>query len=130
MRCSMKPFLLAIFFLIVIISGSLISMYYVGNQSEVLQEQLIELEGYIDAENWDKAIALYNDFKQSWVKIDHIWSMLIDHSEIDYINTNLGELEAYIKTKEKADALAKVSSLQWLVKHIPEKELPVLKNIL
>lgn len=126
----MKPMLLAIFFLIVIISGSLSSIYYISRQSEALQEQLVELERHIDSENWDKASSIYSDFKQSWVKIDHTWSMLIDHSEIDYINTDLGELEAYIKTQEKADALAKVSSLQWLVKHIPEKEFPVLKNIL
>jgi hypothetical protein len=126
----MKPMLLAIFFLIVIISGSLSSIYYISRQSDALQEQLVELEKHIDAENWDKARSIYNDFKQRWVKIDHIWSMLIDHNEIDYINTDLGELESYIKTQEKADALAKVSSLQWLVKHIPEKEFPVLKNIL
>lgn len=130
MRCSMKPVLLAVFFLIVIISGSLFTMYYISSQSDALQEQLVLLERHINSENWDKADLVYNDFKQNWAKSDHIWSMLIDHYEIDYINTNLGELKAYIKTQEKADALAKISSLQWLVKHIPEKEFPVLKNIL
>ena len=126
----MKQMLLAIIFLIVIISGSLMSIYYISHQSEALQKQLVELERHIESENWDKANSLYKDFKQNWVNIDHIWSMLIDHNEIDYINTDLGELEAYIKTQDKADALAKLSSLQWLVKHIPEKEFPVLKNIL
>ena len=119
----MKPMLLAIFFLIVIISGSLLSMYYISHQSEALQKQLVELERHIDSENWVKAKSLYNDFNHSWAKIDHIWSMLIDHYEIDYINTDLGELEAYIKTKDKADALAKISSLQWLVRAYTRKRI-------
>ena len=126
----MKPMLLAIFFLIVIISGSFLSMYCMSQQSESLQKQLVELERHIDSEDWDKANSLYNNFKQDWTKIDHIWSMLIDHNEIDYINTYIGELEAYLKSQAKTDALAKISSLQWLVKHIPEKEFPTLKNIL
>ena len=126
----MKPLLLAIFFFIVIISGSLMSMYYISSQSEVLQNQLVELEKHIDSENWDKATSLFNAFRQKWVKIDRRWSMLIDHYEIDYINMDLGELKAYIKAQDKTNALAKISSLQLLVKHIPEKEYPLLKNIL
>jgi len=126
----MKPMLLAIIFLFVIISGSLFTMYYVNYQSDSLQKQLVELERMIDDENWDKADSKYHKFKENWDKIDHIWSMLIDHNEIDYINMYLGELKANIKVKNKDDALAKISSLQWLVKHIPEKEFPTLKNIL
>lgn len=126
----MKPFILAIFFLIVIIAGSLMSTYYISSQAEELHKQLVELENYIDSENWSRANSQYKSFKQDWVKIDHKWSMLIDHYEIDYINMDLGELEAYIKTKDKTNALAKISSLQLLVKHIPDKEYPSLKNIL
>lgn len=126
----MKQFILAIFFLIVILCGSLLSIYYIGHQSDLLEKQLVELERYIDSEDWDKANSSYKNFKHSWAKVDHVWSMLIDHYEIDYINMDLGELEAFIKTKTREDALAKISSLQWLVKHIPEKEFPVLKNIL
>ncbi|MDF2533501.1 MAG: hypothetical protein K0Q65_3082 [Clostridia bacterium] len=126
----MKPLLLAIFFLIVIITGSLATMYYISNQAEALLEQLHELEKQVDSENWEQASELYKDFKAKWDKVDHKWSMLIDHYEIDYINMDLGELEAFIKTKDKSNALAKLSSLQLLVEHIPDKEYPTLKNIL
>jgi hypothetical protein len=126
----MKQMLLALFFLILIIAGSLMTIYYINHQSDALQNQLVELERQVDRENWDIANSRYNDFKENWDKVDHIWSILIDHYEIDNINMNLGELEAFIKTMNKEDALAKISSLQWLVKHIPEKEFPTLKNIL
>ena len=126
----MKPIILAIIFLIIIISGSVFTMYYINDQSDELQKQLTELERMIDDENWDKADSKYHKFKENWDEIDHIWSMLIDHSEIDYINMYLGELKANIKVENKDDALAKISSLLWLVKHIPEKEFPTFKNIL
>ncbi|MDF2531743.1 MAG: hypothetical protein K0R80_2385 [Clostridia bacterium] len=126
----MKQMIFAIVFLIAIITGSLMSIHYISNQSEALQKQLVDLEKHIDIEEWNQAAALYKSIKQKWVSIDHKWSMLIDHYEIDYINMDLGELEAYINARDKTNALAKISSLQLLVKHIPEKEYPSLKNIL
>lgn len=125
----MKPLLLAIFFLIAIIAGSIGTIYYISTQAEALHVQLVELEKQIDSEKWAEAEELYKSFKDKWVDIDHKWSMLIDHYEIDYINMYLGELEAFIKMKDKTNSLAKLSSLQLLVEHIPDKEYPSLKNI-
>jgi uncharacterized protein YxeA len=126
----MKPLLLALFFLIIIISGSLLTIYYISGQAENLEIDLTKIEKQVDSENWTQAQSTFDDFKTKWAKVDHKWSMLIDHYEIDYINMYLGELEAFIKTKNKTDSLAKISSLLLLVKHIPEKEYPSLKNIL
>jgi hypothetical protein len=126
----MKQMIFAIIFLIAIITGSLMSIHYISSQSEALQKQLVDLEKHIDIEDWNQAAALYKSIKQKWVKVDHKWSMLIDHYEIDYINMDLGELEAYINARDKTNALAKLSSLKLLVKHIPDKEYPSLKNIL
>ncbi len=125
----MKSILLSAIFLAAIIIGSLTSIYYINNQSETMLELLSILEKHIDSENWDKADSAFKNFKDSWDKINPKWSMLIDHYEIDYINMDLGELDAYIKSEDKTNALAKMSSLQLLVKHIPEKEYVNLKNI-
>lgn len=125
----MKSLILAFLFLAAIITGSLASTYFITNQADLLSNDLIELERHVDSENWEKVTTLYKDLKRNWSKVDHKWSMLIDHYEIDYINMDLGELEAYIKVKDKTNALAKLSSLQRLVDHIPEKEYPSLKNI-
>ncbi|MGB7606630.1 MAG: DUF4363 family protein [Lutisporaceae bacterium] len=125
----MKSILLSAIFLAAIIIGSLASIYYISNQSETMLELLTTLEKHIDSEDWDEANSTFKNFKDNWTKIDPKWSMLIDHYEIDYINMNLGELDAFIKSKDKTNALAKMSSLQLLVKHIPEKEYVNLKNI-
>lgn len=125
----MKSILLSALFLAAIIIGSLSSMYYISNQSESMLELLSTLENHIDSEDWNKAETTFKAFKNNWTKIDPKWSMLIDHYEIDYINMDIGELDAFIKSKDKTNALAKMSSLQLLVKHIPEKEYVNLKNI-
>jgi hypothetical protein len=105
-------------------------MYYIGNEADALLVDLNELERLINSEDWSSAQASFQGFKTKWAEVDHKWSMLIDHAEIDYITMDLGELEAYIKEKDKTNALAKLSSLLLLVKHIPEKEYPSLKNVL
>lgn len=125
----MRSILLSILFLAVIITGSLSTLYYLDNQSEELLHKLDILEAQIEAAKWDEANTSTKEFKENWVKVDRTWSMLIDHYEIDYINMDLGELEAYVKNKDKANAMAKVKSLQLLVEHIPDKERPSLKNI-
>lgn len=126
----MRYILLAALFLLIIIVGSVVTIYYVQNEADLLQEQLVAIEKCIYEENWKKAYTLYKSFEEKWFDIDHKWSMVIDHTEIDYINMDLGELEAFIKTEDKSSALAKLSSLKLLVDHIPERERPSLKNIL
>lgn len=125
----MKSLVLAIIFLIIIIGGSIATTVYIHNESESLLKDLQELESQVKSENWKEARKLFSDFKDKWEKVDHRWSMLIDHTEIDYITKDLGELQAYLDTETKSDVLAKLSSLTLFVKHIPEKEYPSLKNI-
>lgn len=125
----MKSILLSALFLAAIIVGSLISINYESSQSETMLSLLDTLEKHIDSENWEQTNSNFKAFKDSWTKVDPKWSMLIDHYEIDYINMNMGELEAFIKNKDKTNSLAKMNSLQLLIKHIPEKEYVNLENI-
>ncbi len=126
----MRYILLAALFLLIIIVGSIATIYYVQSEAHVLQDDLKQIEKSITEENWEKSYVLFKSFEEKWAVIDHKWSMVIDHTEIDYINMYLGELEAFIKTQDKSSALAKLSSLELLVKHIPEREFPSLKNII
>jgi hypothetical protein len=126
----MRYLFLAALFLFIIILGSVATLYYIQNEANLLQEQLDAIEKCIFDENWEKSSALYESFKDKWSDIHDKWSIVIDHTEMDNINIKLGELEAFIKTEAKSSALANVNSLQLLLKHIPEKELPSLKNIL
>lgn len=125
----MRTFILAVVILAIIITGCLASIHYINTETKSMQEQLTKLEKQIYAEDWDKARTEYKSFKGQWDEIHPIWSMLIDHYEIDYINMDLSELEAFIINKDKINALAKTSSLHVMVGHIPEKEYLTLRNI-
>ena len=58
-----------------------------------------------------------------------MWAILIDHTEIDNIDMALAKIEQYIKTGEKGLALGELSSLELLIRHIPDKEKLSLENI-
>lgn len=125
----MRTFVLAVVILVIIITGCLFSTNFINAETRSMQDQLTKLEKQLYVEDWDKARTEYKNFKSQWNEIHPIWSMLIDHNEIDYINMDLSELEAFIINEDKTNALAKTSSLHVLVGHIPEKEYLTLRNI-
>ena len=54
--------------------------------------------------------------------------MLIDHTDVDKVNTYLSELEIFI-AKNETMAASKLAVLKLLMKNIPEKEYVTLQNI-
>lgn len=126
----MKPiFIISIVTAIILICG-VMTLYMLNTESERLYESLITVEENIDSQIWEKAEEELDKFHKRWDKISIYWSMLIDHYEIDYIELELSQLSSFIKSEEKVEALARLSALKTLIKHIPDKEAFTLKNIL
>lgn len=126
----MKPLIIIIFLVAVIIIGGCLTLYALDSESQRLDADLSRLEGEIKNQNWDAAEKELEEFHRKWDKTSTLWSMLIDHYEIDNIELALSELVSYVKTRDKNEALAQMSSLRVLIKHIPEKEAFSLKNVL
>jgi hypothetical protein len=53
----------------------------------------------------------------------------VDHQEIDNIDITLSRLQRFVETCDKASSLSEASALAKYVSHIPEKELPNMRNI-
>lgn len=125
----MKPLIAIILITAIITAGGLLTLNALESESKRLDNSLSELEKQISGQDWDTAERNFREFHRKWDKISSLWSMLIDHYEIDNIELALSELDSYIKTRNKTEALAQLSSLKALVRHIPEKEAFNLKNI-
>lgn len=130
MEIELKPLVIIIFLTILIVLGGCLTLYALGSESERLDDSLSALNKDIESQNWETASKRLDDFHSNWDKTSYLWSMLIDHYEIDNIELVLSQLESYIHTKEKDLALSQLSSLKTFIKHIPEKEGFSLKNIL
>lgn len=114
--------------LIIVVSGWL-SLSALDSESERMDHQLKELKSEIENQDWTAAEDKLEEFHSKWDKTSKLWSMLIDHYEIDNIELVLSQLASFVKTKDRSEALSQLSSLRTFVKHIPEKEAFRLKNI-
>ncbi len=102
----------------------------IGSESQRLEDSLSELEADIEKQDWESASQKLEEFHKNWDKISNIWSMLIDHNDIDNIELVLSQLASYVKTRNKNEALVEMSSLKTFIRYIPDNEAFKLKNIL
>jgi predicted PurR-regulated permease PerM len=126
---KLKPLIIIILLTILIVAGGFMALYTLNSEAQSLDSDLLTLEEAIKNQNWDTASEKLEEFHSKWNKTSSLWSMLIDHYEIDNIELLISQLGSYVKNKDKNEALSNMSSLKTLIKHIPEKESLSLKNI-
>jgi len=94
-----------------------------------LYNEVDKAEKFILQENWIKAKEQSTLINNKWQKIRKEWAMLIDHREIDKMHESMMRMAAYIKLEEDDDALVECAVLKELIKHIADKDSPVIQNI-
>jgi hypothetical protein len=112
-----------------IISSGVIAQRALYNDSKRISRSVEKLEENIESEDWARAGDSLNQVNMEWSKIKGKWSALVDHQEIDNIDVTLSRLQMFVKTSDKASSLSEAAALGKYVGHIPERELPNLKNI-
>jgi hypothetical protein len=125
----MKPLIIIITFTLLIIVGGCLTLNALDSESQKLNDSLAALEDDIEKQNWEEALKKLEKFQSKWDKVSSIWSMLVDHYEIDNIELVLSQLNSYVKTQDKNEALSQMSSLKTLIKHIPAKESFNFQNV-
>lgn len=126
---KLKPLIIIIILTILLIVGGCLTLYALNSESQELSSNLSTLEEDIENQNWNEASRKLEEFHNKWDKTSKVWSMLIDHYEIDNIELVLSQLISYVKTEDKNEALSQMSSLRTLIKHIPAKESFNLQNV-
>jgi hypothetical protein len=116
--------------LAVIIGTSVYASKNFTSSSKRLENSAVQIEASVNGEDWANANAKLTNIKEDWQKVSKSWAMLLDHNELDNIETALTKMSAYIRTKDKSSALAETAAFKQYVKHIPEKEIFNFKNLL
>jgi len=125
----LRPLIIIIVLALLVVTGGCLTLNALNSESQRLSSNLEELEQHIEKQNWDEASKKLQEFREKWDKVSTLWTMLIDHYEIDNIELILSRLVSYAKNHDKVEALSEMSSLKTLIKHIPDKESFSLKNI-
>jgi hypothetical protein len=69
---------------------------------------LIQVETGIRNENWSNAETNLKDAKKAWKKIKPLMQVDIDHDYVKSIEDGFEQLDAYLYTKDKSNALASI----------------------
>lgn len=126
---TIKMTAIILLLVLAIISSGVIAQKVLYNDSQRIAQPVEELEEYIKSEDWTNAGNSLSRVNTEWSKVKGKWSALVDHEEIDNIDVTLSRLQMFVMACDKASALSEASALGKFVGHIPEKELPNLKNI-
>ncbi len=111
------------------VSVGLITMDRLDAATNEIVAECGELERAIDCSEWKEAGAGIDRVEKSWNKHNEWWAMVIDHQEIDNIDMALVRTKQYINMQDRVMASGELAVLKQMLKHIPEKEQVVFKNI-
>ncbi|MEL1135487.1 DUF4363 family protein [Desulfitobacterium sp. THU1] len=110
--------------------GSYWHNQYINSSTFSLEGMLIAVEDLIQSRHWDKANQQMDQLKKEWDETKKLWSILLDHQEIDNIDLSLKRAEKYILENEAALSLGEVAALRLLFNHIADTETITFQNIL
>ena len=119
-----------VFLLVVIFIAGSYSLRVMVSTAERLDQQISSIEKNTRDKRWEEASRELQVFLRDWESIEPGWALLIDHSEVDNIDSTLARMEKYIESRDMSSALAEIATLRHYIRHIPEKETVALKNIL
>lgn len=102
---------------------------YINQSTNALVEKVIYIEDHIKAKNWSQANQEVTRVKTEWIETKKLWSVLLDHQEIDNIDLSLQRVEQYIVQNETALSLGEISALRLLFNHIADTESISLQNV-
>lgn len=129
MSATAKNAALAIVLVLLILGAGILVLGALDQSSKRLESHISLMENRMQSGDWKGAKESLQILESDWSKIKGTWAMLIDHIEIDNIDTSLSRAKQYIETQQYSLALAEASVLKQFVRHIPKKEGFNLENI-
>ncbi|AFM01048.1 MULTISPECIES: DUF4363 family protein [Desulfitobacterium] len=125
----LRTYLVAGILILMLVLGGYWQNHYVSESTDIMVEKLVNVEEQIRTKSWSNADQEIGKFSQEWSETKKLWSILIDHQEIDEIDLSLIRLEQYIKENEMVLSLGEVCALRMLINHIADKGMITLQNI-
>ncbi|NLP14204.1 MAG: DUF4363 family protein [Clostridium sp.] len=114
---------------IMIFGTAFYTLRLLSKDSEKLESFIDMIEISTQNGNWATAENHLSSLKTEWHKAENAWAVLLDHIEIDNIDTSIMRVSKYVETRNVPMALSEIAVLKQYIKHIPEKESFSLKNV-
>jgi|LSQX01.1.fsa_nt_gb DNA-directed RNA polymerase specialized sigma subunit len=126
---TVKALSLLVALLALIIGSGIFANRVLSSNAETLEKQINEIEEHTKNEDWDSALQSLHTINKEWPETSKMWTLLLDHVEIDNIDETIKRMSKYIETQNVPLALGEIAVLKQYIKHIPEKEKFSIKNV-
>jgi len=113
--------------LLVGLEGSYLILYNLTFKNVETLEMVYRL---VEEEKWAESRDVFLIFKEGYQKKEKMMKALVDHAEIDSIESSLIAVEEFIKARSKPDALDATARSIFLLRHIEQKNRFNVENVL
>lgn len=104
--------------------------YHIDATARNLTGHITKTEKAVADSNWPAARREISLMSTEWRKTKPVWSLFVDHHEMDNIDTVFARVRQVLTAKDPAETRAGLGELMRFIQHIPEKEALTLENIL
>lgn len=115
--------------LALIIGAGIYSTMTLRSTAKKLEVHVSQVEDAAAKGDWDKAKNVLSAADKDWDRTKGTWTVLLDHFEIDNIDTTMSRLTSFVEAKSTPLALGESAVLKQYIKHIPDNEIINLRNI-
>lgn len=110
--------------------GSITSYQYIQTSAQELILPLATIEQSLIPQKWEAVQNELNTAQTHWDKNKKLWTILLDHQEVDNVDFGLKRLEKYVEVQDISLSLGEVSHLRLLIDHIADTARLDIRNIL
>lgn len=125
----MKVWYIIIFFIIFILSLTIISQHILIAATDDMKTYLDNIQKSVNNANYESAYNSFRTLKLKWNGYKARWAILVEHQEIDNIEEQITKIEKLLQTHSKSDLLCELSVLSFYVKHIKDMTSLEIENI-
>lgn len=129
MKSNFKILFFSISVFLLIIVSSFFIRYYLQKSTDKLISEISFIENSVNNNQWNEAHQAILKLDKDWEKTESKWTIFTNHHEIDNITVTLKNSSEFIRSNDKSQSLASLSSLKHYLSHIPDMEKLSLKNI-
>lgn len=125
----MKVVVITICILVLFFVGCLFFSNYVEKGCHRL---LVPIEALTEAllrKDWQQAEASLEKIFEIWDEYDKVWGYLLEHEDLNRIETAMSKLKLYTSVEEQMQSLGEVVELKMVIKIIEEKEGFILEKL-
>lgn len=126
----MRTLLTIVIIVILLLGGSLSSYYYIQTSTQALGVPLEAVEQSISTRKWEVAQNELSATQLNWDKNKTLLTILLDHRDIEAIDSSIMRLVKYIEVHDFSLSLGEISVLKLLVDNVYESAKLNWKNIL